>query len=194
MVFICLMQSTIMCLLYKSHQIARLVSHTINHFSTWIFTVQQENATKFGSTNCILHIFLCHLVTSYGYIIVNSCIIWFNLNCIMQFKQFYSIATKVSSRKKCYYFGWSTWLLIACSVTGAADNQNMNNVNDINHPLEVWFLFFLILIETIYLTDSTTLWISWVVKYLQLSAKRMMRGLCETPYLNCINHIEITDS
>ena len=32
----------------------------------------------------------------------------FNLNCIMQLKQFYNVATKVSSRKKCYYFWWST--------------------------------------------------------------------------------------
>ena len=29
----------------------------------------------------------------------------------MQLKQFYNIATKVSSRKKCYYFCWSTWLM-----------------------------------------------------------------------------------
>ena len=35
----------------------------------------------------------------------------FNLNCIMQLKQFYNIATKVSSRKKCYYYWWSTWLI-----------------------------------------------------------------------------------
>ena len=28
-----------MCLLYKSHQIARLVSHLINHFSKWMFAV-----------------------------------------------------------------------------------------------------------------------------------------------------------
>ena len=28
----------------------------------------------------------------------------------MQLKQFYNIATKVSGRKKCYYFWWSTWL------------------------------------------------------------------------------------
>ena len=44
-------------------------------------------------------------MTSLGYIMVDSCIISFNLNCIMQLKQFYNIATKVSSRKKCYYFG-----------------------------------------------------------------------------------------
>ena len=60
MVFICLMQNIDMCLLYKSHQIARLVSHLINHFSKWVFTVQQENATKCGSKNEILHIFLYH--------------------------------------------------------------------------------------------------------------------------------------
>ena len=95
MVLICLMQSINMCLLYKSHQIARLVSHFINHFSKWMFT-----ATKFGSKNRILHIFLYHKVTSYDYIIVDSCIISFNLNCIIQLKQFYNIATKVSSRKK----------------------------------------------------------------------------------------------
>ena len=42
---------------------------------------------------------------------MNSCIGSFNLNCMMQLKQFYNIATKVSSRKKCYYFWWSTWLV-----------------------------------------------------------------------------------
>ena len=40
-----------------------------------------------------------------------SCIISLDLNCITQLKKFYNIATKVSSRKKCYYFWWSTWLL-----------------------------------------------------------------------------------
>ena len=39
MVLICLMQNIDMCLLYKSHQIARLVSHLINQFSKWMFTV-----------------------------------------------------------------------------------------------------------------------------------------------------------
>ena len=43
---------------------------------------------------------------------VDSCIISFNLNCIMLLKQFFDIAIKVSSRKKCYYFWWSTWLLM----------------------------------------------------------------------------------
>ena len=39
MVIICLMQNIDMYLLYKSHQIARLVSHLINHFYKWMFTV-----------------------------------------------------------------------------------------------------------------------------------------------------------
>ena len=39
MVLMCLMQNIDMCLLYKSHQIARLVSHLINHFSKWMFTM-----------------------------------------------------------------------------------------------------------------------------------------------------------
>ena len=52
------MQNIDMRLLYKSHQIARLLSHHTNHFSKCIFTVLQENATKFGSKNEILHIFL----------------------------------------------------------------------------------------------------------------------------------------
>ena len=49
-----------MCLLYKSHHIARLVSHLINHFSKWMLTAQQENATKFGSKIEIIKIFLKH--------------------------------------------------------------------------------------------------------------------------------------
>ena len=96
------MQNIDMCLLYKFHQIARLVSHLINHFFKWMFIVQQENATKFGSKNEILHIFLYH---SYGYIIEDSCMISFTLNCIMQLKQFYNKATKVSSGKSATTFG-----------------------------------------------------------------------------------------
>ena len=60
MVLTCLMQNIDMCLLYKSHQIARLVSNLIDHFSKWMFTMQSKNATKFGSKNKILHIFLYH--------------------------------------------------------------------------------------------------------------------------------------
>ena len=39
MVLVRFMQNIDMCLLYKSHQIARLVSYLINHFSKWMFTV-----------------------------------------------------------------------------------------------------------------------------------------------------------
>ena len=102
MVLIRLMQNIDMSLLYKSHQIARLVSHLINHVYKWIFTFWHKNTTKFGRKNEFLHIFFYHWVTSYIYIRMDLCIIAFNLNCIMQLKQFYNIATKVSSRKKCY--------------------------------------------------------------------------------------------
>ena len=60
MVLICLMQNMDVWLLYKSNQITRLVSHLINQFSKWMFTVWQENSTKFGSKNEILHFFLYH--------------------------------------------------------------------------------------------------------------------------------------
>ena len=42
---------------------------------------------------------------------MDICIISFNLNCVMRLKQFHNIATKVSSRKKCYYVWWSAWLI-----------------------------------------------------------------------------------
>ena len=38
MVPMCLMQTVDMCLLYKSHQIFRWVSHLIKHFSKWMLT------------------------------------------------------------------------------------------------------------------------------------------------------------
>ena len=58
------MQNIDMCLLYKSHQLARLVSHLIDYFSNWIFTAWQENATKFGTE--ILHIFSISLSDFFG--------------------------------------------------------------------------------------------------------------------------------
>ena len=60
MVLICLMQNIDVCLLYKSYQIARLVSHLINHFSKRMLPVYHKNTIKFGSKNEILHIFLYH--------------------------------------------------------------------------------------------------------------------------------------
>ena len=47
-------------------------------------------------------------MTSYGYIImiiVDSCIIWFQLDCIMQLKKSYFIATNVCGRKSATTFG-----------------------------------------------------------------------------------------
>ena len=51
MVLMCWVQNINMCLLYKFHQIARLVSHLINYISKWMFTVEQDSATKFGNKN-----------------------------------------------------------------------------------------------------------------------------------------------
>ena len=61
-------------------------------------------------------------MTSYGYIIiikVDSCMIWFHFDCIMQLKKSYHIATNVCSRKKCYYFWWSPWLLMVIATDAA---------------------------------------------------------------------------
>ena len=47
-------------------------------------------------------------MTSYGYIImiiVDSCMIWFDFDWIMQLKKSYYIATNVSSRKSATTFG-----------------------------------------------------------------------------------------
>ena len=47
-------------------------------------------------------------MTSYGYIImviVDSCMIWFYFDCIMQLKKSYHIATNVCSRKSATTFG-----------------------------------------------------------------------------------------
>ena len=56
MVLICFMQNIDTCLLYKSHQIARLLSYLINYFSKWMFTVLQESAAEFGTE--ILQLFI----------------------------------------------------------------------------------------------------------------------------------------
>ena len=47
-------------------------------------------------------------MTSYGYIImiiVDSCMIWFHFDCIMQLKKSYHTATHVCSRKSATNFG-----------------------------------------------------------------------------------------
>ena len=65
------------------------------------------NATKFRSKNLILHTIIYHYMTSYGsiiMIIVDSCMICFHFDCIMQLKKSY-IATNVCSRKSATTFG-----------------------------------------------------------------------------------------
>ena len=49
-----------------------------------------------------------HYMTYYGYIImdiVDSCMIWFHFDCIIQLKKSYHIATNVCSRKSATTFG-----------------------------------------------------------------------------------------
>ena len=49
-----------------------------------------------------------HYMTSYGYIImiiVDSCMVWFHFDCIIQLKKSYHIATNVCSRKSATTFG-----------------------------------------------------------------------------------------
>ena len=68
----------------------------------------ETNATKFGSKNTILHIIMYHYMTSYDYIImliVDSCMIWFDFDCIMQLKNSLHIATNVCSGKSATTFG-----------------------------------------------------------------------------------------
>ena len=68
----------------------------------FFFSFCKINATKFGTKNEISHKIIYHYMTSYGYIImiiIDSCTIWFHLDCIMQLKKSYYIATNVSRRK-----------------------------------------------------------------------------------------------
>ena len=100
MVLICLMQTIDKCLLYSSHQITRLVSNLINHFSKWRLPCNKK--------------MLLNLVEKNKFYTSVYIIKW-------QLKQ--NIATRVSSRKKCYYFWWSTWLLSPRASVG--HNQNI---------------------------------------------------------------------
>ena len=72
-------------------------------------------------------------MTSHGYIImiiVDSCIIWFHLDCLMKFKKSYYIATNVSSRKSATTFGdlpdWFVYdvdIVISVPYHEVADNM-----------------------------------------------------------------------
>ena len=50
-------------------------------------------------------------------IIVDSCMIWFHFDCIMQLKKSYHIATNVCSRKSATTFGDLPDCLLASQVT-----------------------------------------------------------------------------
>ena len=72
------------------------------------FSFCKINATKFGPKNEISHKIIYHYRTSYGYIIiiiVDSCMIWFHLDYIMQLKKSCYIATNGNSRKSVTTFG-----------------------------------------------------------------------------------------
>ena len=60
-------------------------------------------------------------MTSYGYIImliVDSCMIWFHFDCIMQLKKTYPITTNVCSRKSATTFGdLPDWLYRTINAT-----------------------------------------------------------------------------
>ena len=57
-------------------------------------------------------------------IIVDSCMIRFHFDCIMQLKKSYHITTNVCSRKKCYYFWWSPWLLNVGHLPGEVSTKD----------------------------------------------------------------------
>ena len=66
------------------------------------------NATRFDSKNKIVHTIIYHYMTSYRYIsitVVDSCMIWFHFDCIMQLKKSYHIAINVCGRKSATTFG-----------------------------------------------------------------------------------------
>ena len=103
----------IWCDLYNKHISIFCIKHMSIIFRTlqfnkWqlknqaLFSFCEINATKFGSKNKILHTIIYHYRTSYGYIImiiVDSCMISFHVDCIMQLKKSYHIATNSCSRK-----------------------------------------------------------------------------------------------
>ena len=71
------------------------------------------NATKFGTENDISRKIIYHYMISYYCIImirVDSCIIWDQLDCIMQLKKSYCIATLLVAEKVLLLW-WSSWLV-----------------------------------------------------------------------------------
>ena len=121
--------------LYNKHISMFCIKHMITIFRTlqvnkWqskhqaFFSFCKIKATKFGTKYEISHKIVYHFMTSSGYIIMiifHLCVIWFHLDCIMQLKKSYCIATNVSSRKNATTFGdlhdW--WWIIYKRCPGA---------------------------------------------------------------------------
>ena len=77
------------------------------------FSFCKINATKFGTKYEIAHKIIYHYWASYGYIImiiVDSCIIWFHLDCIMHLKKSHYIATNVSRKSATTFGDLPDWL------------------------------------------------------------------------------------
>ena len=89
-------RTSIFCIKYMSTIFRKLQVNKWQSKKQTFFSFCKINATKFGTKNEISHKIIYHHMTSYGYIImivVDSCINWFHLDCIMQLKKSYYIAT-----------------------------------------------------------------------------------------------------
>ena len=111
---LCNKHTSVFCIKHMSPIFARC--RLTNDSRKTFFSFCKINATLFGTKNEISHKIIYHYMTSYGYIImiiVDSCMIWFHFDCIMQLKKSYYIATNVSSRKRATTFGdLPNWLCV----------------------------------------------------------------------------------
>ena len=75
-------------------------------------------------------------MTSYGYIImiiVDSCMIWFHFDCIMQLNKSYYIATNVCSRKSATTFGdLPDWWVTDVFSSHKASNEKVFAYHDLS--------------------------------------------------------------
>ena len=121
--------------------------HTSLITSKWMFTVWHEmllnlvSKMKFYTFSISISESLWQYYIGFSIISFNS-----NLSFIMQLKQLFYIATKVCSRKRCYYIWWSTWLINVSKSTstystttflGTLQTIDMISNNDIS---SVYFL------------------------------------------------------
>ena len=80
------------------------------------FSFCKINATKFGTKNEISHKIRYHYYGNIIMVIVDSRIIWFHLDWIMQLKKSYRIATNVSSRNSATSIGDLPDCLTHCDI------------------------------------------------------------------------------